>query len=185
MLMLLVCGLFLQETTAFTPDTVNAVIYTDGQVKDVVDIRIKGVQPYAFEFSGKDGETNIINIFNISRISRMADSKDFKILFLSGEEKQGRISSLSFTGNRDENGTQMEVFRLHRIDRVHFMQGKQLRSCEQGHYEAFTPYPYCPMCGNVLALGPYEEQERERAVLPSNTLRLDGRDPASTAIRRY
>lgn len=185
MLILLLCSLLAQETTAFTPDTVNAVIYVDGQGKDVVDIRIKGVQPYAFEFRADDGETNIINIFNISRISKVPDSRDYRILFLSGEEKQGRISSISFTGNRNEDDSQMDIFQIHRVERVHFMQGKQLRSCEQGHYEDYTPYPYCPMCGNALALGPYEQLEEARQVSPNNALRLDGRDPANTAIRRY
>ena len=183
MLIILLC-LLAQDTVTFTPETINAQLFIDGKQLDLTDVRIKGVQPYAFEFRTGDG-SSLISLYQVARISRVPDGRDYKILFLSGEEKEGRIRSFSITANPDINSGKRQSWLLQNIERIHLVQGKQLRSCAQGHYEELTPYPYCPVCGNELELGPYHELEQAQpSVWPFNTLRQDSRDPSSTATRR-
>lgn len=183
MLMLLLLLAF-QDEEAFMPETINAQLFVDGQRLDLIDVRVKGIQPYTFEFRSSKS-TQLVNLFQVASITRIPESRDYRILFLDGQEATGRIRSLSLTANPSETTGKRQSWLLQNVTRVHFVQGKQLRSCAKGHYEAFTPYPYCPVCGDALAMGPYHElKDSEPAVYPLNTLRQDSRDPSATAIRR-
>lgn len=181
MLMLLL--LLLQDDSAFTPETINAQIFHNGRRFDLVDVRIKGVQPYTFELRGKKS-AHLVNLFLVTRIERLPNSQDFRVSFQTEEVLQGRIHALSFTGNPDAESGKRQSYQLSQVKRIHFVHGRQLRCCVQGHYEQFTAYPFCPVCGNPLQMGPYAELPKGVApLLPYHTLRLDSRDPANSASK--
>ena len=77
------------------------------------------------------------------------------------------------TGNKD-----VAYHNIRHIARAHIILGSQLRSCLKGHYEAYTPYPYCPACGDLLVIGPYPEEvpNKPRPVAPLHRLRPDPRN---------
>ncbi len=169
------------------PERINGKIFlSSGKIIDLANIRIKGVEPYVFEFYSK-GESSLVSILRVARITKMKDGKSYEVLFDNGEAVEGRIGALFLTGvplgSKNEEDT---FYDLSNLDRVHFILGNQLRSCFKGHYEEYTPYPYCPVCGNELAIGPYMDDlsGEDPAQLRYHLLRLDGRDPASTAPGR-
>ena len=177
--MLMLLFLVWQQSGIVEPESVNARIFYDGNAMDLIDVKVKGVEPYTIEMR-IDGETTLVNLYRISRIQRKPDSREFEVLFTDGEVKDVRISPIAFSGNPDSKTGKREAYLLHNLKRIHFMQGNQLRACLQGHYEHYTPYPYCPVCGNELVLGPYPEDLPEQPpTLPTHRLRLDTRDPSS------
>lgn len=183
-LMLVLCW---QDPQTMEPERINGKIFLrSGKIIDLANIRIKGVEPYVFEFYAK-GESSLVSILRVARITKMKDGKSYEVLFDSGEKLVGRIGSLSLIGvpigSKNEKDT---FFALNNLDRVHFILGNQLRACFKGHYEEYTPYPFCPVCGNELAIGPYMEDEsgKDPAQPRYHLLRLDARDPSSTAPGR-
>jgi hypothetical protein len=173
-----------QEDLQITPESVNAQVFFQGRQLDLIDVRIKGVESYAFEFY-VDGSSTQVSLFRVARITRQPDSNDFAVLFDNGETKVGRIRSISFSGNPDAETGKREIYHLNHLERIHFIHGNQLRSCAQGHFESYTPHPFCPICGNELAIGPYEEDQPEvQPQPPIHRLRLDSRDPSNSATRR-
>jgi len=200
LILLFLCAF--QEADTVEPEPLNAQIFLDsGEKIDLADVQVKSIDPYSFEFF-TDGGSSIISLFRITRITRLTDSHKFEILFDSGEIQVGRINSVAILGTtvneKDsavvntgdiagaEPGQQKATYNLHHIARVHILSGFQLRSCPKGHYEQYTPYPFCPVCGEELVLGHYGEDlpESDPALPRYHRLRLDPRDPASTAIRQ-
>ena len=141
--MLIALVLLFQDPGVFAPESINAQVFQEGQRIDVEDVRIKAIDPYSFEFRDGDGSV-LVSLFRVSRIRRMPDGKSFEMLMDNGETKQGRIKSLSFTGNPDKTNGKRQVFQLFHFDRIHLIHGNQLRACLQGHYEQYTAYPFVP-----------------------------------------
>ena len=182
-MLILMLLLAFQEHESGDLESINARLFLDREQIDLTDVRIKGIEPYTFEFHSGRSST-LTSLMRVSKISRNADGRNFDILFTNGEKKTGRIKSIAFTGNADNKTGKRQVFYLLNIERIHFIHGDQLRSCATGHYEHFTPYPFCPVCGNELQIGAYEEPPPQEASQPPlNRLRQDGRDPSSTSIR--
>ena len=178
-----------QEPQVMAPEPLNAQIFLDsGERIDLAEIRIKGLEPFAFEFNAK-GESFFISLYRVSRITRREDGRTFDVLLDSGELLTGGMRSIAFTGNVISDLTRQEDFNLHQIRRIQVLSGSQLRSCLKGHYELYTPYPFCPVCGDELVIGPFPEElpEEEKTVAPPlHRLRLDPRDPQppATGTRR-
>ena len=180
--MLLIFLLLLQDPSPMAPEQINAVIFpASGREVDVVDIKIKGIEPYTFEFH-TENETTLISLFRVARLSRLEERGRFEILLDSGDILEGRINSLAFTATPATDQARTEIYNLHHLQRIHFLSSNQLRACVRGHYERYTPYPYCPVCGLELLIGPYPEEppDEEKVQAPTHRLRLDPRDPTPT-----
>jgi len=193
--MLILLLLLYQDPAVMDPEFINATIYTRaGDQIDLSDVRVKGIDAHSFQiYSG--GETTFINLFRVSRITRLEKPSTYEILFDSGEVLVGRVMTVSFTGknaNKQDAPTvaaneplsedqKLTLVHLRDLERIHFISGNQLRACLQGHYEKYTPYPFCPVCGNELIIGPYPDSFPEQApTLPAyHRLRLDPRNPGS------
>ncbi len=179
-MLLLICLFLYGDQTA---EPINAQLFIDGQRIDVVDIEIKGSDDNSFPFFS-EGQTESVSLYEIARIVPSNDS-EVTLVFLDGEVRKGRVSSLNLTGIEDTEKGERISWLLQNIERIHLVQGRQLRSCPQGHHEEYTTDMFCPVCGSELLLGPDDEdKEKEGGVMPTNTMRLDSRDPASSAISR-
>lgn len=182
--MLMLMMLFLLQDDASAYETINAQIFVDGERLDVVDIRVKGAQPYNFEVYSA-GEVELVSLHEVAMIAPDPDSSQFIIDFLNGTQQRGRINALSFSAAVDTESGQRISWLLQNVERIHFVQGRQIRSCPQGHYEEYTINAFCPVCGQELNIGAHTEpEEKEPGLSPLNGLRLDSRDPSSSAVRR-
>lgn len=180
-MLLLICLILFGDHQ--TTEPINAQLFIDGQRVDVVDIEIKGSDDNSFQFFS-EGQTESVSLYEVARIVPANDS-EVTLVFLDGEVRKGRVSSLNLTGIEDTEKGERISWLLQNIERIHLVQGRQLRSCPQGHHEEFTTDMFCPVCGSELELGGQdEEDEKPGGVMPTNTMRLDSRDPASTAISR-
>ncbi|MDJ0834988.1 MAG: hypothetical protein QNK37_00645 [Acidobacteriota bacterium] len=193
MLMLL---LFLWQEPEIEPESVNARVFLDsGEVVELTDFRLKGIEPHAFEFRDKD-EQYFLSIFRIAQVRRLDRRGNFEILLDSGEKKTGKITAVNIIGagikKEDKkrvvtgdieavDDTDQVMIMLSRVQRIHFISGFQLRACVDGHYEQYTPYPFCPVCGKELQIGPHREDPPEVSptLPPFYRLRLDPRNPSS------
>ena len=193
--MLILLLILAQEPSAFEPDPINAQVYLkSGEKLEVAEIRLRGNEPTTFELK-VNGAREIVSVFRVSRITRLEGRQQFEVLLDSGETLRGALDSLTFVGlevvERDTptvtNGTvrtgerQQVRVDLSNVVRIHFAAGFQLRSCGEGHYEQYTPHPFCPVCGQELELGPYSEQIPDRVEPPPPyfRLRLSPRDPTT------
>lgn len=167
------------ESIGSKPAPLNAqVVFENGEKLDMVDVSIKGFEAYSFEFySG--GQTEYLNIFRVVRISRIAGTNQHEVLFDTGEKKLGQVKGFSLQAVTLIPPQNFDTVHLHHLERVQFVSGEQLRSCAEGHFEERTPHPHCPVCGAVLDLGGYEENEDKESALPrTHRLRLDSRTPS-------
>lgn len=194
MLILMLCLLF-QEEDGTTPELNNALVYMrSGEVIEAAAVRVQGAEDEHFELK-LERDTVLVSIFRIARIRHLKDRK-YEITYDSGEVEVGELRAITFEGQAiaedstptvtigdigDHIGKDLIRFPVRQIDRIHFVNGRQLRSCEQGHYERYTPYPFCPVCGRELLLGPYTpmETEEERRAPANFRLRVNPRDPSS------
>lgn len=170
--------LFAQEAVGAKPAPLNAQVeFENGDRLDLVDVTIKGFEPYTFEFYA-DGQTEFISLFRVVRITRIKDANRHEVLFDTGEKKVGQVKTFSLAVADTIPPQNFETVHLHHLRRVQFISGEQLRSCHKGHFEERTPHPHCPVCGDLLDLGTYEDnQEQLRALPKTHRLRLDGRNP--------
>lgn len=167
------------------PAPLNGRIYLIvGKSFEIVDMRIKGPNPFKFEFH-QQGRSEFVSLFRVLRIRRVEDGRRYEILFDNGDKEIGSISGITFEGASTVGGDEVPSVVLGQVERVLFFHGEQLRSCARGHYEKKTPYPYCPVCGNELLLGPYEELPEPVAEPQIHRLRVDPRNPSSGATRGY
>jgi len=181
-----------QEPSVFEPEPINAKItLQSGEMVEISEIRIRGNEPTTFELQ-VSGAREVFSIFRVSRIRRLEGRQRFEVLLDSGQKIEGTLGSLTFVGyevvekdtpvvtagsarTEDRQATRVE---LSDVARIHFVVGFQLRSCQEGHYEQYTPYPFCPVCGRELVLGPYGEDLPEQVLPPAPfyRLRLSPRD---------
>ena len=183
MWLILLC---LLQNPGFEVHPINArLTMPSGKVVEMVDVRIKGIEPYTFEFQTNEG-TSLVSLLEVARIARIEDSHQFEITFLTGQRQRGRIKSLGFTAERIIGEDINRTIYLFHIDRIQLVSGAQIRSCAEGHYEEYTPYLFCPVCGRELELGPEfdEEVEPGRSLGSEHRLRLDPRDPVNPASGR-
>lgn len=191
---LIFCLLF-QDPTMPEAEAINAQVYLpNGKLVEMVDIKIRGARPYEFELN-TGGETRFVSLLRVVRMTRSEDNRTFEVMFDDGRILTGRINSFTMsgrpvvqkdtastaiTGNLEMNASDEEVVNILHVDRVHIISGNQLRACAEGHYEAYTPHPFCPVCGRELVIGPYaEEVDYRLPALPrTHRLRLDPRDPS-------
>ncbi len=176
---MLMCLLCFGDPSA---EPINAQIFMDGRRIDVLEIEIKGSDHYAFPFYS-NGRTEYVSLYEVTRITPN-DENEITIAFIDGEERKGRVRALSFSGIEDTDRGERITWLLQNIERIHFVQGRQLKSCPEGHHEEYTTDMFCPVCGAELVLGHQEEEEDPDSVLPTSTLRLDGRDPSASAVHR-
>jgi len=190
--LILLC-LLAQEASAFKPEPINAQVYLrSGDKLEIADIRVRGTEKTSFEL--RTGRVRqVVNIYRVSRIVRKEGRRNYEVLLDSGEVLEGEIPPISFIGKAvvaDETPTvvtgsisekEPDTVRVEISDvmRVHFVGGFQLRACQEGHYEQYTPYPFCPVCGRELNLGPFQEDipEGPEMPIPFYRLRLDPRNP--------
>ena len=178
--------LIVQEAVGSKPAPLNAQVITDaGERLDLVDVQIKGFEPYAFEFYA-DGQTEFVSVFRVMRITRIKDANRYEVLFDTGETKIGQIKTFSLQAAGIIPPQNFDTLHLHHLERIQFISGEQLRSCPKGHFEEMTPYPHCPICGGLLDLGGFEENEDKPRALPqTHRLRLDPRNPSGGNARRW
>ncbi len=193
--MLILLLLLYQDPAVMEPESINATVYLkSGDKLDLSDVSVKGIEPHSFQIYS-EGETTFVNLFRVSRITRLEKPSMYEILFDSGEIQIGRVMTVSFTGKnvnkedapnvaKDESLSdhqKLSLIHLRDMERIHFISGNQLRACLQGHYEKYTPYPFCPVCGTELIIGPYPDSFPEQTpTLPAyHRLRLDPRNPTS------
>ena len=193
--MLILLCLLAQEASQFRPDPINAQVYLrSGDKIEVADIRVRGTEKTSFELErGRSREH--VSIYRVSTITRKEGRRNFEVLLDSGEVLKGEIPPITLigkaviaddtptvvTGTLSEREPDTVRVELSDVVRIHFVGGFQLRACQEGHYEQYTPYPFCPVCGRELNLGPYQEDlpERLETPLPFFRLRLDPRSPGS------
>lgn len=178
-MLMFICFFMAQEAVGAKPTPLNAqVISENGERLDLVDVSIKGFEPYSFEFHS-DGQTEFISVFRVVRITRLQERHRHEVLFDTGERKIGRIKSFSLAFAGVIPPQNFDSVYLHHLQRIQFISGEQLRSCQSGHFEERTPHPHCPVCGDVLDLGAYEDNEERQYALPKiHRLRLDARKPS-------
>lgn len=176
LLILLMC--LGQEAIGSKPAPLNAQVeFENGLQLDLVDIEIKGFEPYAFEFYA-DGQTEFISLFRVVRITRVEKVNRHEVLFDTGEKKIGQIKNFSLQAASTIPPQNFSTIHLHHLKRLQLISGEQLRSCNKGHYEERTPHPHCPICGGLLDLGAFEDNEEKKVALPkTHRLRLDPRKP--------
>ena len=177
--------LWVQDVSVAQTEPINAKLFLhSGDSVELVDVKVKGIEPYFIELSVKSS-TTLISLFRISRITKLKSNRDFEVLFNDGSRQRGQLNSFDLTGVLASNPIRNETYNIHNINRIHFISGSQLRSCVKGHYEKYTPHPFCPVCGQELELGPFEVPLPESVDQPrGNRFRLDSRDPSSTASPR-
>ena len=177
---LLVLFLF-QDPQTMEPEPINARLFLQsGDKLDLIDVKVKGSQPYVFEFYA-DGETSMISLLRVARITKL-DTNSFEVLLDDGTLMVGRITPMSLIGqDLADPKREPNFYDIYQLARVHIIAGSQLRSCFKGHYEEYTPHPFCPVCGNELAIGPYMDDAPDgpQSRYPFHQLRLNGRDPSS------
>ncbi len=159
-------------------ESLNARIFlADGVQEDVVDLRIKGVEPYEFEFRS-GGESSFVSLYRITRIAKLKDGKTFEIMFDNGQKQRGQIKSFYFSARGLSELDDEKRYSIYDIERVHLILGSQLKSCQNGDYEEYTPYVYCPICGRALDLGIANEDYlgKPRPTPPFHRLRVDPRE---------
>ena len=169
--------LVLGDPEPFEPDSINATIFLqNGKKVEVADIRIRDIYPHSFELEA-NGATTRVDLFRVVQISAISKSREVEILLNDGTKLSGRVPPFDLTGKPVEDPEEVMQYQIRRIERIHFVSGAQLRSCANGHYEKRTPYPFCPVCGNLLNLGPYSEEQvkKETNVLPIHRSGLTGR----------
>lgn len=177
-MLMLMYFLLAQEAIGSKPAPLNAqVIMENGERLDLVDVSIKGFEPYSFEFYS-EGQTEFLSIFRVVRITKVKGANRHEILFDTGEKKVGQVKDFSLFAAGVIPPQNFDTFHLHHLKRIQFISGEQLRSCAKGHFEERTPHPHCPICGDLLDLGTYEDNEEKRRALPKvHRLRLDSRNP--------
>ena len=160
----------------FAPEPISAKLFLDsGRQVELADVKVKGPNPFHFQFNA-EGYANLINLFRVARMTRLKDGR-FELLFTDGTRAQGRVGGFSFVGNPIDKPHDTAFYSIRHIKRIHMVAGSQLRSCQKGHYEDYTPYPYCPACGDLLDIGPEGDDLPDRIILtPSHALRLDSRE---------
>jgi len=175
-----------QEAVGSKPAPLNAQVIMDtGERLDLVDVQIKGFEPYSFEFYAQ-GQTEFVSIFRVMRITKLEATNRYEVLFDTGEQKVGQIKSFSLAAAGIIPPQNFDTFHLHHLKRIQFISGEQLRSCPKGHFEERTPHPHCPICGMVLDLGGFEDNEEKQRALPqTHRLRLDSRSPGTSRARRW
>ena len=191
--------LLVQDPQIMGPEPIQAVVWlVSGEKIELADVQVRGINPYSMEFHQK-GASQFLSLFRLSRINRGKKSRDLEIHLDSGEILKGHLGTIAFTGipignqekaavvaGESERGTaKLATFNIHQIKRIHFLSGNQLRSCLNGHYEQYTPYSFCPVCGNELIIGHYPEEFPEKPVVQPklHRLRLDPRTPTPTTRR--
>ncbi|CAM2066789.1 hypothetical protein SCOR_15525 [Sulfidibacter corallicola] len=183
---LILCLFLWQDGSATGEDSgirpINAQVYLpNGEKLDMVNVRLRGLNPYEFEVQGQGG-SSFVSLYRILRIQRQKDGRKFELWFDTGERQVVTIKNIVFQADRTIGGDESKYLALYHTARLHFISGSQMRHCRLGHYEVHTPYPFCPVCGQELALGSYEEEldEEERPANPQiHRWRLDPRNPAS------
>lgn len=178
-MLILMCLLLFGDPTA---EPINAQIFIDGQRIDVLDIEVKGSDRTSFQFYS-NRHTESVSLYEIARITP-TDDNEITIVFVDGQERTGRVRALNFSGIEDTERGERITWLLQNVERIHFVQGRQLKSCPQGHHEDFTTDMFCPVCGSEMMLGHQKEEEDPVSVAPTSQLRLDGRDPSSSAVYR-
>ena len=167
-----------QDVELMRPEPINAYLVLDkGDRIELTDIQVKGAEPYTFQFhSGR--ETSFVSLFRVARITKTKDPKIYRILYDDGSIQEGRVNSFALTGHPISELDKNVFYNIREIKRVHFISGNQLRSCLKGHYEAHTPFPYCPVCGNLLTIGPFPEEvaNEEDALARDHLFRIDSRN---------
>ena len=194
-MLILLLAILAQDPDVMDPEPINARVFLrNGEVIDVGDIKVKGADPLSFVFKvGSD--SFFVNILELNRMRKLDDRGKFELLFTSGELKTGVIRALSFeaspvkrqdknvvvTGSLTQERVKLIKLNLYELDRIHFIGGNQLRACTEGHYEQYTPYPFCPVCGRKLLIGPYPDEfpERRQSLPAYHRIRLDPRSPSS------
>ena len=162
---------------AFEPDPINAQIFlTNGRRMELVDVQIRGQDPYSFNFH-EDNGYSFISLLRLKRMTRL-DASRYELLFDDGSKRIGRISSFNIAGKSNDDRGELQTHNIRVVARMHIIAGPQLRSCIQGHYEKHTPYPYCPVCGQLLQIGPTDQQrgDVQISVPRHHLLRSDPRD---------
>jgi len=150
------------QTDDMDPEPVNASLFLEnGDRVELVDVRMKDGSPYLLEFH-KKGVTGFISLLRLSRISRLSD-REYELLFDDGHQEIGKLNSFTLTGHPVARPNEVEYHNIRHIKRIHIISGSQLRSCLKGHYERYTPHPYCPVCGDLLIIGPYPEELPEKS----------------------
>ncbi len=148
------------QSAEMEPESINGYVFLEnGDRVELVDIRMKSGSPYLLEFHSK-GVTSFISLLRLARITKV-DDRDYELLFDDGHKESGRINSFTLSGFPVASPDEIEYHNIRHIKRLHIISGAQLRSCLKGHYERFTPHPYCPVCGNLLSIGPYPEEVPE------------------------
>ncbi len=175
--MLILFLLFVQDLQVMDPEPITAEVFLGkGDRVELVNVEIIGFNTYTFELT-TNGETSFVSLFRVSRITKK-DHGAFEVLFDDGTVKVGRINTFTFGGRMVTHPDKETRYTINQVERVQFIAGSQLRSCFKGHYEKYTPYPYCPVCGDLLAIGPYLEDQENRAptLPPLHKLRVDPRN---------
>ncbi len=179
--MWIVCLLLIQQD-AFVPASLQATLFTDsGEEVELYDFRIAGPDPYAISLEA-NGTSDFIPLAQVTRITALARQGTYQLILDTGETLTGRIGTISFEGVNPEQPKSSFAMSIRRISRIHIVSGSQMRSCQVCSYEATTDYPFCPACGSLLDIGPYEEEEAQaQPPPPLYRYRLNERNPRSNS----
>jgi len=175
---LIVFFLLMQNQQFLGLEPLNAILFLpNGKTVEVVDIKIKGADPYAFEFRA-EGESAFVSLYRVTRITRLEDGKTFELMFDNGRKRRGQISSFFFTGREVARPDDEIRYSVYDLARVHLILGEQLKHCANGDYEDYTPFVFCPVCGRELGLGIPDEDYlgKPRPTAPLHRLRVDPRE---------
>ena len=174
---MLIWILSFQDVESMKPESINAHLFlASGERIELADAQIKGPDPYALEMRTEEGKV-FVSLLRITRIKTLADRK-YEVTLDDGTQLQGRFDAFALVGHPVDNPTEALSHNIRHIDRVHFILGNQLRSCLEGHYEAYTPHPFCPVCGKLLNIGPFPEgvETTNPRVAPLHLLRANSRN---------
>ena len=158
-------------------EPMRATIFTTGGERlELYHFHVTGPDPHAFALE-LGGGVEFIPLIKVHRITARLGEKLYDVVLETGEQLRGHISAISFGGTNPERPGEPFSISIRRIERIHIIAGKQLRSCASCGYEAATDHPYCPVCGGLLELGPFHVQpEAPSPPAPVYRYRLDQRD---------
>jgi hypothetical protein len=173
----LIMVLAIQDVESMKPEPVNAHIFLNtGERIELADARVKGSDPYMVEMRTEEGKI-FVSLLRVTRITTL-EARRYEVVLDDGSTLMGSLDSFALEGHPVENPSEAESHNIRHIKRIHFILGNQLRSCLEGHYEAYTPHPFCPVCGKLLTIGPFPEgvPEGNPRVAPLHLLRSNSRN---------
>jgi hypothetical protein len=150
-----------------------------GEVLNLVDFKIKSPDPYSFSLASR-GQSEFVNLGSVTRIRWVEANNDYVVTLETGEVIQGRIGTITFSGMETATPNRSVTVNLRRVARIHVISGDKLRTCPSCGFQDHSAFPFCPVCGAEMVMGPGEEEEDGKEPDdPVHRYRLDSRKPAS------